>query len=586
MLWIILATLFVLGIAFYQSVQGVFSAVIMAIGTVACVALALNFYEPLGAMIAPGKAQYANPAALILVLFVSLMLYRVLVDRFLPGNLIPGALLDRLGGAAFGLIIALLLTGTLQLAIQMLPFERKILGYDAYDNQFNPASKFPYADSFTAGLMRTLSAGSFSALGAESDGSDSFGYRHNDLRLELWGLRNRPDRTSVHPGTETFDVAGAYDVTDQYNNDVPAYPGQEGEPSRVVALRVNVPDDADEKGVFHLSGTQFRLVDAEGQGYFPMGYLRYAGQWQAVTGSDGPGSLLLRYSKDQNVSYVDLLYRLPIEAADATEVGQFLAFRTSRIAAVPDLPGPEEPTHPSPVGALGGRQATGRVSFNDERPNYIFRPEEVRVFNDLPFTFEVESSGSIDDPAEISTSNMNITVIDRQLAGGELQGQNNELSQGRTRIDGFWAPEGYRVVQVIGRGPESAMLPNLSGIALDGRAEIRVPSGSGMAPRNVPAVGAWVKWREGDSARSRQQAQHTTYTPNIDVATGNEQAEDYLITSRAVSNAIRGVGQTITQHTGEGVEVGLIFLLPEGAVFEGLRLGSATIRPESSLSVE
>ena len=47
MILIVITALFVLGIALFQAVQGLFSALIMSILTILCAVLAFNFYEPL-----------------------------------------------------------------------------------------------------------------------------------------------------------------------------------------------------------------------------------------------------------------------------------------------------------------------------------------------------------------------------------------------------------------------------------------------------------------------------------------------------------------------------------------------------------
>ena len=67
MVLIILAALLILGIAFYQTVQGCFGAMIMAILTVLCAAVAFNYYEPLGGLLADRLGAVADPAAMLAV---------------------------------------------------------------------------------------------------------------------------------------------------------------------------------------------------------------------------------------------------------------------------------------------------------------------------------------------------------------------------------------------------------------------------------------------------------------------------------------------------------------------------------------
>ena len=65
MVLIIIAALLVAGIAFFQIIQGLFSALIMTILTILCAALAFTFYEPLAALLHSRQAAYADAGALL-----------------------------------------------------------------------------------------------------------------------------------------------------------------------------------------------------------------------------------------------------------------------------------------------------------------------------------------------------------------------------------------------------------------------------------------------------------------------------------------------------------------------------------------
>ena len=105
MVLIIGATLLLLGLAFYQVVQGMFSAIIMAILSVLCAAVALNFYEPLAGVF----------------------------NRSIRGNVVMGMGANRIGGAVFGLISSFALIGVLMIVLQLLPLPGTILTYKPYN---------------------------------------------------------------------------------------------------------------------------------------------------------------------------------------------------------------------------------------------------------------------------------------------------------------------------------------------------------------------------------------------------------------------------------------------------------------------
>jgi len=91
MVLIIFALVLVLGIAFYQAVHGAFSAMIMAILTIACALLAINYYEPLAEwLLYSGQPEFADASMLIGLFAVPLLILRIFVDRLIPGNMLLG----------------------------------------------------------------------------------------------------------------------------------------------------------------------------------------------------------------------------------------------------------------------------------------------------------------------------------------------------------------------------------------------------------------------------------------------------------------------------------------------------------------
>ena len=128
MIVIILASALILGIAVYQALQGTFSAMIMAILTILCAVVALNFYEPVGQLLVGRLAAYAEPVALLALFALPLLILREVFDRCIRGNVLLGLWPDRLGGAAFGLLAGIFLTGMLMIVVQLLPLPGTFLG--------------------------------------------------------------------------------------------------------------------------------------------------------------------------------------------------------------------------------------------------------------------------------------------------------------------------------------------------------------------------------------------------------------------------------------------------------------------------
>jgi len=262
MVVIILATVLILAIAYFQVVQGFFSAMIMTILSVLCAVLALNTYEALAEAFLRSRQQaYADPIALIAMFVLPLLAARILLDRFVGGNVAFGAWADRIGGGLLGIVTGMVLVGMLLIVMQMLPFGETVLGYRPYDDALRRDQRvWPlYPDEFTVALARQVSRG---ALGGEV----SFEKLHDDLLLAAFCARNTGGRNGgVHAAPDAAKVRRAYEPPAEQADwlaKVPEDPRAEGAGiTKVVVLDVSVGDSAaDADGWFRLVGTHFRLV--------------------------------------------------------------------------------------------------------------------------------------------------------------------------------------------------------------------------------------------------------------------------------------------------------------------------------------
>lgn len=262
MVIIILATVLILAIAYFQVVQGLFSAAIMTILSIVCAALALNTYEALGeAFLYSRQGPYADAVALIVLFVLPLLAVRIVLDKFVSANVVFGSWADRIGGGLLGIVTGMVLVGMLLIVMQMLPFGETVLGYRPYDDALRRDQRaWPlYPDEFTVGLARLVSRG---ALSAEA----SFDTLHDDLLLEAFCARNTAGKNGgVHAAPDAARVHRAYEPPPEKADwlaKVPEGPGREaGAITKVVVLQVSVGDSAaDADQWFRLPGTHFRLV--------------------------------------------------------------------------------------------------------------------------------------------------------------------------------------------------------------------------------------------------------------------------------------------------------------------------------------
>jgi len=304
MVLIIAAFLLVAGIAFYQAVQGMFSALIMAVLTILCAAVAFEFYEPLASTLYTRQPAHADAGALIAMFVIPLLVLRFIIDRFLPGNVVTGPWPDRIGGGALGILVGMVVVGMLMIAIQMLPMGPRFLMYRPYNDalQRDQALAPFYPDDFTVGLMNVLSGGS---LGAEP--RKPYRHVHDDLLLELLCARNQIEQTRevdledrqerigrMDALPDSLQVVGVYEPNQPaWADDVPPSPLMDKlSGSRIIIVRVAVSESARDTGDWwRLPATHFRLVTREGKAtageitsHYPVAYLT---AWDATLDSSG-----------------------------------------------------------------------------------------------------------------------------------------------------------------------------------------------------------------------------------------------------------------------------------------------------------
>ena len=315
MVLILFAAALVLGIAYYQAVQGLFSSLIVAVLTILCAAAAVNFYEPVAAaLLYTRQPAYADAIALIVIFVLPLLGLRLAVDKLIAGNVVLDRWLNWGGGALAGLITGMLHVGILMLAMQMLPFGPSLLGYRPFDQTLQRKDRLApfYPDEFTIGLGKMFSDGTFR-------GRRSFARAHDNLLLELYCARNRPERSRRLKGREKirsrlgrFDalpgdlnVEAAYECERQHveqwckEGDVHPLLDQEplpyekdkarkGQLRKIVVVRALVDKDAREgrdsrvENWWMLPATQFRLVSESGRSFYPVGYLTHLAYDKAV----------------------------------------------------------------------------------------------------------------------------------------------------------------------------------------------------------------------------------------------------------------------------------------------------------------
>ncbi len=352
MVLILLALALLIGIAFFQVIQGLFGALIMAILTVLSAIVALGYYEQLAEMIYEHQPAHADAAALIALFVIPLLTLRIVFDMFVRGNVVLGVWADRIGGGILGLITGSVTVGILMIAMQMLPFGPSMFTYRPFDDSLQRASSLApfYCDEFTAGLMKMVSAGSLA-------GETAFGDSHDDIMLEAFCARNHAEMFGrVDAAPAALVSADAFQAFSDKPNlvpwtvDVPDNPLlRPSENDTVVVARFTidnsvvdpVPSDDVETEEWmprwRLPATHFRMRTEKGRSFYPLAYLTYeSGRWEAHPAESADGKVAIAkllvtrpFKKTNKKITVDWVYRIPSD-----DVPSALIFRRTAVAII------------------------------------------------------------------------------------------------------------------------------------------------------------------------------------------------------------------------------------------------------------
>lgn len=170
MVWLNLLILaFLLGMAFFWSTYGLFSAVLHLGVVIVAGALAFAIYEPLAGVLLGRMPNLAWGLALLGPFAILLIVLRVVADKTVCANVQVQRLTGQIGGGVVGLVAGYLTAGVTLIGIGFLPMGTDILGYAPYQvsgNQIQPNDEgqlwMPLqVDTAAAGFFSMLSGGAF-----------------------------------------------------------------------------------------------------------------------------------------------------------------------------------------------------------------------------------------------------------------------------------------------------------------------------------------------------------------------------------------------------------------------------------------
>src|SRR5688500_4840937 len=136
------------GVAYFHYAQGFFSATLSAICAVIAAVIAVGYHEvAVQSLLQGAAADYAHALCLCAIFGGVYIGLRLLFDKAIPGNIRLPVMVDRVGGAAMGVIAGIFTAGIVALAAQMLPFGPTVGGFARYAVEDRPEINVPASSS-------------------------------------------------------------------------------------------------------------------------------------------------------------------------------------------------------------------------------------------------------------------------------------------------------------------------------------------------------------------------------------------------------------------------------------------------------
>ena len=334
MLFILVATILILGMTALFVKQGLFSSMIMAVLSLLCAAFALNAYPALASMaLYDRQGPIANAVSLTALFLLSLLAAKELADFLLPKTVQFPLWADRVGGGAFGLVASMTMVGVVLVVAQMLPMGNSVFGYEPYDDALQrQGTVWPFfADDFAVAVGKLGSVGAFG-------GEGSFNDLHDDLLREAAAARNTAGSNgTTWAAPDSMKLKGAYRPTWEQlqaalkigEAGLPEDPLLAGPAGEYLVVGTKIDDECGDADKWtRLAGTQFRLVAGipEGEGakaplgppidHYPIAYFYApdANTWKKGVAKSGSGvaqiGKLLATVKSNKIPLIYWVYQL------------------------------------------------------------------------------------------------------------------------------------------------------------------------------------------------------------------------------------------------------------------------------------
>ena len=476
MLLNVLIVLFILVLAYWTGLQGLFSGVLHLGLVIVSGALAFAFWEPVAyGMLEGMMPRYALAVGLIVPFCFILLISRFVFDHYLPKNMEFSSLTNLLGGGSCGALAAVLSMGILMIGFAYLPTGRTTFGIqewqvDTATGKIVPAadgqSLWVPVDTITASFFSTLSEGSF-----YPSNDHPLGLFRSDLVKQAAIVRLTPEgdvptvATTQGVTVDNFHVLTA----PEHKQQLPEVFKTELDPNIAGAL-TNTTDQLyvvstgwkveNGEGIYNTDGkllvppTQIRLMEvADGKteliAPFAFSTKSNAQDYEfTVVGAKKPGNDHLMASSNVKPTNITWAFIVPSGIKP-----QYLVARNLRIE-LPQTPQPETPKMETVVQLIGSAMAkrddtvattgTGGTGGNGGNTGQVVGPKSG------VFAEKVELTARIPEPfSRNKSTNLvigdDLKVRDRQET---IEPRNGPISRKNTVAE-LWAPDDRTMVRAL-----------------------------------------------------------------------------------------------------------------------------------------
>ena len=365
--------------AYWWATQGLFSAMIHFVLTVMAGIIALAIWEPLAGMLMGINPEIAWGAALLVPFGVSLLGFRFLFDRFVPGNLNFSPLPNSIGGGVFGFFSGILTSGLLIIGFMMIglpslfdyrPYTLNSKGQVIEHTEGDGSGRLGLGvslsvDEWTAGFFTLLSNNAFAPI----LNSTTLGTHRPD-----WVKSLATSGDATIQGSLTRRTVGGSDVWILGEQD--GQPGlvmlesmppklrvnltAEGKRTVIVGLGVNRARTADIDGLIRIRPHQIRLSHSPESDFrevvetYPSGYIHEEGGFvsfdnpqEYVFSKTGVDSMIVHYvfliPMSNKVNFINIKRaRLNLRKITPSNDPSSIVAKLRRVLAYPQIPNSDE----------------------------------------------------------------------------------------------------------------------------------------------------------------------------------------------------------------------------------------------------